>query len=306
MTAEPRRVLAVDGGQSTVRVRHSNGATGEAPGVSWGGADTVAACADAVVTAWRAAGAPPTQVAVLALTTVPEGSPGLDRLAELVSRATGADRVLVCDDGIAAHAGALGGSWGMVLAVGTGVACVARSRTGQSTLIGGHGYLIGDEGGAYWIGRAGISSALRAAEGRGIPTDLTTLAADVFGDLRTAHIRIHADPRAVDNIARFAPSVIGVGRAGDAAARSILDDALGELIGCVRAGWVAAGAESATPLAVVGRFAAELRPELDESLTRLGEMIDLRRPVGGPLEGAMQLAADPSGYGDLVHTWTRG
>lgn len=306
MTGASHGVLAVDGGQSTMRVRHSTGASGEAPGVSWGGPDTVTESADAIVAAWRDAGAPPSRIAVLGLTTVPDGAVECDRLAALVARHTGADRVLVCDDGITAHAGALGGSWGVALAVGTGVACVARARGGRTTVIGGHGYLVGDEGGAFWIGRAGIAAALRAAEGRGIRTELEAAAANSFGDLGTAHIRIHADPRAVDSIARFAPSVIAIARAGDAIARRILQAAIAELIDCVRTGWVAAGSEPRTPLAIIGRLADELRPELDEALVELGGIVDPRTPAGGALDGAMHLASGVADYGSAVHTWTKG
>jgi N-acetylglucosamine kinase-like BadF-type ATPase len=305
MTSLPSRALAVDGGQSTVRVRHSNGATGEAPGVSWGAGDAVAASADAVVSAWRAAGSPATEVAVLGLTTVPPGADEGDRLARLVAEEIGADHVIVCDDGITAHAGALGGSWGVVLAIGTGVACVARTPGGRTKLIGGHGYLVGDEGGAFWIGRTGLAAALRATEGRGEPTALTTLAESAFGDLAGAHIRIHADPRAVDRIARFAPSVVRAAREGDTTARSILEDALAELVECARAGWVAAGGEANTPLAVIGRLADELRPELDGALAAL-DGFDLRSAVGGPLDGAAHLTAHAADYGTAVHTWTRG
>lgn len=305
MTGRPDAVLAVDGGQSTVRVRHSSGAVGDAPGVSWGRADTVAATADAIIAAWRAAGAPATRTAVLGLTTVPEGAGERDRLAQLVA-ATGAERVLICDDGITSHAGALGGGWGVVLAVGTGVACVARARTGGATFIGGHGYLLGDEGGAFWIGRAGLAAALRAVEGRGIPTSLQASAEVAFGDLSTVHIRLHADPRAVDEIARFAPAVIRAGRQEDPAAREVLDRAVAELTASVEAAWVAAGSEDGTPLAVVGRLSQELSPELDEALRRLGDRVDLEPPLGGGIDGAERIALDASAYGTAVHVWTRG
>ena len=298
-------VLAVDGGQSTVRVRHSGGTVGEAPGVSWGRADTVAATADAILTAWRAAGSPATRTAVLGLTTVPDGASERDRLAHLVS-ATGAERVLICDDGITSHAGALGGEWGVVLAVGTGVACVASARAGGAAFIGGHGYLLGDEGGAFWIGRGGLAAALRAADGRGIPTRLRMPAEAAFGDLSTLHIRLHADPRAVDAIARFAPAVIRAGREGDPASREILDRAVTELTAGVRAAWMAAGSEDRTPLAIVGRLADALSPELDEALRRLGDRVDRRPALGGGLDGAERFAFDASAYGDAVHVWTRG
>lgn len=306
MTPIEDAVLAVDGGQSTMRVRHSNGTAGDAPGVSWSGGDTVAATADAVIAAWRSAGSPSSRVAVLGLTTVPATGSERDRLAERVAVATGSDRVLICDDGITSHAGALGGTWGLVLAVGTGVACVARARDAGTSFIGGHGYLLGDEGGAFWIGRAGLAAALRATDGRGIRTRLEERAVEAFGDLPGMHIRIHADPRAVDSIARFAPAVIRTAREGDSAAQWILEEATAQLTDCVRAGWIAAGSAPRTPLAVVGRLADELRPELDEALRDLGERIDLRRAIGNGLDGAARLAVDASAYEGTLHVWTRG
>lgn len=306
MSAAGGGVLAVDGGQSTIRVRHSSGAAADAPGVSWGRADTIAATADAVLSAWRSAGSPPTTIAVLGLTTIPENVRELDRLAQLIAATTGAERLLICDDGVTSHAGALGGEWGIVLAIGTGVACVARPRTGGTKFIGGHGFLLGDEGGAFWIGRAGLASALRAADGRGIPTRLQSSAAAAFGDLDGLPIRIHADPRAVDSIARFAPAVVHAAREGDPAAREILDSALVELTRCVRTGWAAAGGEPGAPLAVVGRLAEELRPELEASFRELAGSVDLRPALGGGLDGAERLAFEASAYGDAVHVWTKG
>ncbi|WP_194409631.1 BadF/BadG/BcrA/BcrD ATPase family protein [Microbacterium cremeum] len=299
-------VLVVDGGQSAVRVRHSSGVAADAPGVSWGGADTVAATADAVLSAWRSAGSPLTRIAVLGLTTVPEDVGERDRLAQLIAATMGAERLLICDDGVTSHAGALGGGWGIVLAVGTGVACVARPRTGGAKFIGGHGFMLGDEGGAFWIGRAGLAAALRAADGRGIPTRLQLSTAEAFGDVHGLHIRIHADPRAVDRIARFAPAVIHAAREGDPVAREILDTALVELTACVRAGWAAAGREPGSPLAVVGRLAEELRPELEDTLRGLAGLVDLRAALGGGLDGAERLAFEASAYGDAVHVWAKG
>ena len=53
------------------------------------------------------------------------------------------------------HAGALSLGWGVSLVAGTGVACLAVPAEGEPRIVGGHGYLLGDEGGAFWIGREG-------------------------------------------------------------------------------------------------------------------------------------------------------
>lgn len=297
------RILAVDGGQSTIRVRHSDGRSAEVPGVSWSGPETIDAVAERIAEAWRVAGAPAVDVAVLGLTTVPPDS-ATARLAQLVSEAIGADRVLICDDGVTTHAGALGGDWGIALAVGTGVACVAAAPSGAAVIIGGHGYLLGDEGGGFWLGRAGIGAALRAEERRGPATTLSATAAEAFGDLAELHIRLAADPRAVDRIAQFAPAVLQAADRGDAVAARIVADAVAELAGLVRAAWQAAGTQSATPTVVTGRLAAEFGERLRSALTGI-DGIDLRPAAGDALDGGLAVAAAASRYDTLIRTWTR-
>jgi hypothetical protein len=69
------RVLAVDGGQSTIRVRHS-GAVGmvDLTGVSHQEGDTIWSVATTVGDGWRALGGPPVDRAVLGLTSTRQRS----------------------------------------------------------------------------------------------------------------------------------------------------------------------------------------------------------------------------------------
>ncbi|MGJ5832518.1 BadF/BadG/BcrA/BcrD ATPase family protein [Streptomyces ossamyceticus] len=61
---------------------------------------------------------------------------------------------------------------GLVLVAGTGaVAARIAARTPTATS-GGDGWLLGDDGGGFWIGRAAVRAALRAADGRSVPTAL--------------------------------------------------------------------------------------------------------------------------------------
>ncbi|MET9850218.1 BadF/BadG/BcrA/BcrD ATPase family protein [Streptomyces ossamyceticus] len=61
---------------------------------------------------------------------------------------------------------------GLVLVAGTGaVAARIAARTPTATS-GGDGWLLGDDGGGFWIGRAAVRAALRAADGRSGPTAL--------------------------------------------------------------------------------------------------------------------------------------
>ena len=185
VTIEPR-VLAVDGGQSGIRVRHSaDSHTIEAPGTSRT-ADTDARVADAVVDAWQALGRPAVDRVVLGMTTAPVDPERAPALARSVGEAISAPEAWACDDSVTSHAGALSLGWGVSLAAGTGVACLAVPATGEPRIIGGHGYLLGDEGGGFWIGRRGLPAALRASEGRAEPTTLRSVPRADSGPRRSA------------------------------------------------------------------------------------------------------------------------
>ncbi|MFN8622223.1 MAG: BadF/BadG/BcrA/BcrD ATPase family protein [Chloroflexota bacterium] len=316
----PRRVLAVDGGQSAIRLRHApSGAAAEVAGVSRQEGDVVAAVARAVVQGWRAIGSPAAERVVLGLTTAPADPADQERLCTEVGAALDATEVWLADDAVTTHAGALpdDGGWGVSVTAGTGVACLAMPpAAGAPRIIGGHGFLLGDEGGGFWIGREGLRAALRAHDGRGPATPALDAAARArFGDLDDLPARLHAAPRPVNDLALFAPDVLAAADAGDPVAHGIADAAADELALLIRAGaaYVAAGppATRAVPVALGGRLLAgrsSLRRRLD---TRLAADpvpgTEPRDAAGTPLDGAMRLGLDddPGRYGGLVVRWRR-
>src|SRR5690348_3552825 len=86
-------------------------------------------------------------------------------LSEALTRQTGR-LVHVTGDADSARAGAFLGAPGVVVIAGTG--SMASGWNGESSArAGGHGFLLGDEGGAYWIGRAAVRAALRWEDGMG-------------------------------------------------------------------------------------------------------------------------------------------
>jgi glucosamine kinase len=308
-----RRVLGVDGGQSGIRLRHSLGdRMVEVEGVSHQEGDTIAAVADAVAEGWRRGGFDPVDRAVLGLTTAPADADGRDRLCHRVGAAIGAPQVWVADDAVTSHAGALSLGWGVSIVAGTGVACLAVPQHGAPRIIGGHGYLLGDEGGGFWIGSRGLRAVLRSAEGRGPDTSLVGPARRRFGSLTELHVRLHAGDRPVDAIARFAPDVLEAAEGGDAAATAIVDEAAEELLLLARAGAAWAGDGAVTvPLALGGRLlepGTEVRRRLLDRLIATGLPIEPRSADASALDGAILLgrSGDPGAYGSLIHTWSEG
>jgi glucosamine kinase len=129
---------------------------------------------------------------------------------------------------------AIGNGAAIVLIAGTGSAAVGRDAQGRTARVGGHGYLLGDVGSAYHVGQRAVLEALRQFERTGADTPmgrkiLSEIGAPSWGDLQS---RIYAAPDEV--FPRLFPVVLQAAEAGDAMARTLLDDcasALAELIG---------------------------------------------------------------------------
>ena len=248
----------------------------ELPGVSRQQTDVVVAVARSIADGWRELDCPPSDRAVLGLTTAPFDTAARDQLCALVAQATNAPEVWLADDATTSGIGGLAGRPGVSITAGTGVACLAVPRDGAPQIVGGHGYLLGDEGGGFWFGRRGLAAVLRAAEGRGPATALTERARQRFGDLTDVHVRLHDSDRPVDTIAQFATEVLDAAEAGDAVAMGIVDEGARELLSLARAALDLVSAEDAE-VALGGRLL------IDQSL--------LRRRLESILEDALPVFA---------------
>ena len=106
------------------------------------------------------------------------GIAGVDRLGEEevirgVLRRLGIRREvrIVNDATVALVAGAPDGI-GIVVVSGTGSIAFGVDPSGKTARSGGWGYLLGDEGSAFWLGHAAVRLGIRAADGRGPATSL--------------------------------------------------------------------------------------------------------------------------------------
>ncbi len=147
------------------------------------------------------------------------------RLIGLVAGRLGIEtaRIQVLED-VALILPAAGLDVGVALVAGTGSSAYGIAPDGRSTTVGGWGYLIGDEGSAFAVGRDALRAVLRADDGFGLATELTGAMARKFGlgqprDL----IRVvyqSQSPRMT--MAMLAPLVVETARDGDAVASRIL------------------------------------------------------------------------------------
>src|SRR5512134_2507768 len=177
--------IGVDGGQSGLRLRVvGQDRAYEAPGFSHAEGDLVSYVVGATTDAWQQAGRPPVDRIVLGLSMAPHTAELSDQLCRAVGAAVGATEVWLSDDRVTGHAGAFPGGDGVAVIAGTGVACLGvNGRSGRTHAVDGAGYLLGDDGGAFRIGQAGVAAVLRAHDGRGPATALSALAGAAFGDV---------------------------------------------------------------------------------------------------------------------------
>jgi N-acetylglucosamine kinase-like BadF-type ATPase len=75
-------------------------------------------------------------------------------------------KISVDSDAIVALAGAFGTTPGIIIIAGTGAICFGSNRDGKIVRCGGWGYLLGDEGSGYYIGKEAIIAALKDFDGR--------------------------------------------------------------------------------------------------------------------------------------------
>src|SRR5215212_5188146 len=209
---------------------------------------------------------------------------------------------LVVNDALVALTAGAGDGPGIVVICGTGSIFYGRNEDGKAARSGGWGYILGDEGSGYWIGRRALAAVVRHADGRG---PATTLAPRILEHFRVRGVpdlvqEVHLrDPRR-HRVASTAPAVQAACDEGDVVAREIVDRACDELVAA--AGSVAerlAMRGLVFPLVLAGGVLRVLPALRQQLLARLPDVAPRSSPrllTEEPAVGAVRLAlAEASG-----------
>ena len=200
--------------------------------------------------------------------------------------------VVVASDMVTAFLGALAGSPGVTLSVGTGAVAFGGDLAGEWRRADGRGDLLGDLGGGAWLGRAGMIAALRASDGRrGGSRLLLRQLLSAYGDPAALIRQLNGRTDRAAVLAGFAPAVLEAARSGDGVAAEIRAEACRHLADTAFAARPRA-LSGPVPLAVVGGLPdhhADFRAEL---VGRLDSGFAIRAAAGTPGDGALRLAAD--------------
>ena len=225
-------VLAVDGGQSgTLAVLAT--VDGIIRGVGRGGPirhheeqDAARFARDAVHAAVTLAlvGALPDDLIIVCCVAMTGSAAIADRaIRELV---TSARFIALESDTYAALASGTAGGGGIGLIAGTGTVALAQGRHG-TVLLGGWGWLLGDEGGGFWIAMEALKASARAVDGTGPATTLSRELQRELGQVSMRGVYNMVTGQGLDRtrIAALTPTVVALAEAGDTVAAGILDNA---------------------------------------------------------------------------------
>jgi N-acetylglucosamine kinase len=151
--------------------------------------------------------------------------------AKEVFRHMGFTNCMINADILTAHAGALGGTPGVVALAGTGSAFLGVTTDGRQASAGGWGPAFGDEGSAFWIGQRVLQTASSAYDGRQPQTLLIQLVCDALGlhDFSEVLHCIYREQKQARLIADLARTADAAAEAGDQVAQEILEQAGDEL-----------------------------------------------------------------------------
>ncbi len=292
MTHSARNTLAIDAGQSGIRVMHTGAPTSTIR--DFAGIRTDLALLPQLLSVVEQFVAQTS----LAFDTVAAGVSGLteqessaDALLAGV-RHLGVTTVYLAHDSITGYLGSLGHQTGAVVAAGTGVVTLGVGPAGIAR-VDGWGHIVGDAGSGYWIGRAALEAGLRAHDGRGEATSLTALLNENFSTPEAAYIELQTNPDRVKYIASFAKQVTTLAES-DTVAAAIIRQAGHELAVSVatalrRAGLLSVNAAPRISWAGALLSGGRLHGEFEAALRGLVPTVDITRPLGLPLDGVALL-----------------
>ena len=215
-----------------------------------------------------------------------------ERLFEWASGLKIARHIRIETDIDALLAAASPDSVGVALIAGTGSLAAGRNAAGKTHRAGGWGWLLGDEGSAYHIGRTALQHAVRMADGR---EPETPLLGGLLGQLDLTEPSelvnfFYASPNSRSRIAQLSQHVFDIAASGDAASAVIIDHAASELAAMVETVAAQLSLPTSHTLAMTGGVLMNQPTYRRRVLSLLSRGPDQVELVENPVRGAVHLA----------------
>ncbi|MEV5970700.1 BadF/BadG/BcrA/BcrD ATPase family protein [Streptomyces sp. NPDC051921] len=297
-------VIGIDAGGTRTRARLADAATGRTLGEGTGGpGNALSVPEDALARHLAEAlrGAVPEGGRAAGVTAVVAGFAGggpgggreqARRALEAALAQTGVSpaRIEVHGDAEVAFAAGPGTpADGLVLIAGTGAAGARVTGRRAVRAVDGDGWLLGDAGSGFWLGREALRAVLRALDGRGPATALAVPVEALCGGLGKERVVRYAYAGHPVRLAELSPLVVAAAAGGDAVAADLLDRAADELAATV----AALAPRRGEPLVVTGGLLAPDGPLLRRLGDRVAPFGLTPSAVPDGLSGAVSLARLP-------------
>jgi N-acetylglucosamine kinase-like BadF-type ATPase len=223
------------------------------------------------------------------------GIAGVDRpedttvVLSIMSRIGYKARLLVVNDALIALRAGIGDEPGVVIVAGTGSIAYGCDSRGYAARAGGWGYVLGDEGSGYWIGRLALRALVRESDGRGQASRLTPRVLAHFGVLRPEELlhTIYRQDFKPAEVAALAAAVQLARDEGDEVAAAILERGAQEL--------VLAAASVSARLGLKGEeFAFVLAGGMFKAVPWLRERLAQLLPAIAPRSRTIHLEVEPA------------
>lgn len=165
------------------------------------------------------------------------GMAGVDRageaavVREILTRLAPRSHIVVVNDALVALEAGVPGAPGVVIIAGTGSIAYGRNRDGRAARAGGWGYLLGDEGSGFWLGRQALRAVVRSSDGRGPHTLLTPRVLAHYGVARPQDLvrEVYDGRFQPSTVAAIASEVNAAAEEGDETALRLIDTGAREL-----------------------------------------------------------------------------
>jgi N-acetylglucosamine kinase-like BadF-type ATPase len=232
-------VMGIDGGGSTIRVaivRDDLAVVGESIGATVnpsviGHASSAERIRETMRTALANAGVSPEQIAAVGIGIAGAAAEhSATWLREVASPVLPSAQIVPSNDLEIALVGARGERRGILILAGTGSAAYGVNDAGESLLVGGWGYLLGDEGSGYWIGMEALREIARH-EDSGVHTqlrDVVLSTLNITDPRQLVQWLYQSETNRIREIAALAPLVMEIA-AVDHSARLIISNAAAHL-----------------------------------------------------------------------------
>lgn len=222
-------------------------------------------------------------------------APAAKTYCEVVQEQFTVRSIFIDHDARTALAGAIPSMTGVIAIAGTGSIAFAMNASGASARAGGWGYLLGDPGSAYEIGRQALAAVALAHDGAGPPTMLSSMLLQALDirDVPEITQAVYRDASPKLRIASVCSTVAAAAASGDEVAIRIFEEA-GHSLGSM----ACAAARKLTPLpsltfsGVGGVFESGdlLWKPYRESVLSEYQQAQVLSPAFPPLVGALILA----------------